>query len=240
MAGPRPVGPGLPSGGRRMGSLPAPAYNPNKPSAYGQDLISVTLQTRNLVRLVDRYTNSFRGQRFYDALRDANAAAAVKVQKGMYDDLQRQIGTHSTYAGPRPQRPNDRLGAAIMDERNALVYPNGFQVGVKAWLDRSPAALYWRTIEQGMSGYWTNALFTDIPGSGVWARPGEGGPHMRMIQLRNRGTAPRFWVRPIEAFEYSKGGRAAYRRLDIKDLYKRHLRDAGFKITDLNKGDYFK
>jgi hypothetical protein len=227
---PRPIGPGLPSGNRRMSRLP------------GEGVISVTFRSRELIRLVDRYTRSFRSQRFYDALRDANAAAAVKIQKGMYDELQRQIGTHSEYAGPRPQRPGDRLGAAIMDERNAVVYPNGFQVGIDDWLDKSPAALYWRVIEGGMSGYWASALFTDTPG-GPWKgfhAPGDGGPHMRMIKFTPGGRIPEVWVRPIKAFEYSKGGRAVYRRLSMGDLYARHLRNAGFKITSANKGDFFK
>lgn len=227
---PRPIGPGLPGGNRRMSRLP------------DDGPVSLTFHSRNLVRLIDQYSRSFRSQRFYDALRDANAAAAVKIQKGMYDELQNQIGTHSTYAGPRPQRPGNRLGTAIMDERNALVYPNGFQVGVEEWLDKSPAALYWRTIEQGMSGYWTNALFTDSPG-GSWRgfhAPGDGGPHRRMIQFKRGGRAPEFYVNPIHAFEYSKGGRLAYRRINMADLYQRHLRNAGFKITNANKGDFFK
>lgn len=252
MARRRAYGPGLSAGGRNMGRLPAPAFNPKLPDEGGADLISASFQARGLIRLVEQYTNRFRSQRFYDALREANAKAATAVQKGMYDELHRQIGTHSTYAGPRPQRDNDRLGQAIMDERNAVVYPNAFQVGVEAWLNKSPAALYWRSIEEGMAGYWTRALFKD-PG-GKFASPGDGGPHMRMIQFdtaaqrsaagkttsggRVRGAE--IHVRPIHAFHYSAGGQRALRRLDMEALYVRYLGRAGFPITAANKSQFFK
>jgi hypothetical protein len=154
----------------------------------------------------------------------------------MYDDLQRQIGTHSEYAGPRPQRPGDRLGAAIMDERNAVVYPNTFQVGLDDWLDKSPAALYWRVIEEGMAGYWASALFTDTPG-GPWKwfhAPGDGGPHMRMISSPRGGKIPeRREGPPHQGVRLLQGrSRGAYRRLDMGDLYVRHLRNAGFKNAE--------
>jgi hypothetical protein len=48
-----------------------------------------------------------------------------------------------------------------MNEKNRDVYANTFTVGLAHWLDQSPAALYWRSIEEGMAGYTANVLFSD-------------------------------------------------------------------------------
>lgn len=199
------------------------------------DSIEVHVQANAFIDVIQREVNKFQTAKYYAALQRVNTDVAIKIQQGMRDNLQSQIGTHSSY-GPRPQRPGQRLAKAIMNERNRDVYANAFTVGLAHWLDQSPAALYWRSIEEGMAGYTANVLFsngTAFDGAeGPWSAPGNGGPHMRMGQFTRRGgkmSGARVKVRPIEAFDYSAGGIEAYAKVDIGDRYVRALRAAGFK-----------
>lgn len=227
----------------RMGRLPAPIFdrrsaliNDNK-GARLQDLFSVSFEANRVVRLVERETHKFRSPAFYNALAAANSKAAVKIQQGMRDELQENIGD-------RPQRPGQRLQRSIMNEENRVVYANRFMVGIEAWMNKSPAALYWRQIEEGMGGYNAYVLFSGGPPfgspSGPWSSPGQGGPHMRLAQFNNRGGTQRGGLvhfRRTLGLHYSRGGSEAFDRLSMTDLYITHLRAAGFSV---NKGDYFK
>lgn len=233
-----------------MGSLPTSAIignfraGPNYPNLFDTEgrWFSVTFNTKEIIRLIDQETGKYRSDAFYGALKRANLRAAETVQKGMAESVRTQIGTHSHYAGPRPQRTGNRLIKSLMNAENRVVHSNNFMVGLETWMNRSPAAEYWRTIEEGMAGYDTRALFY-TPG-GKLASPGVGGPHMRMPQFTTLGTQGRqigaaIHVSPIEAFNYSEGGHEAFNNLDMADLYIRNLRAAGFKNVS-KKSSFFK
>lgn len=227
-------------------------------SNRGDANIQVRVDAGELLHLIDRETGRFRRKGFQQALADVHVEAAQVVQKGMAAELDAKVGRTGTY-GYRPQRPGRRLQTSLLNDQNREVFANTFTVGIPHWLDRSPAALYWRQIEEGTAGYSTNALFTDEGGPGGigspapmsghphWARPNEGGPHMRMAQFRpfeGRTKGVFIHVRGITAFRYSRGGLAGYRdftsKVDMADRYIRALRAAGFTVSRDKAGGFFK
>lgn len=243
---------------RPYGSLPQPIFDTRRARAaalpksnigLNDDLISLRYDTKTLLALTDKLTGAFRSQRFYQALQIANAKAAQQVQLGMRDSVRQQVGTHGSY-GPRPQRPGQRLERSIMSPRNFVANPNNFQVGIESWLNKSPAALYWRRIEEGdtrtFDAYilFSNQTATG-PAKGPYSAPGDGGPHMRMKQFGMRGGRARgVFVRgigPYPAFRYSQGGVTAFEAIDMGALYERYLQSyAGIRITKENRSEYYK
>lgn len=194
------------------------------------DGVAVRFDASEILHLIDRTTGSFRGGGFQRALASANAQAAKVVQEGMAKELDRQIGA-------REQRPGNRLRRSILNDRNVDVLANTFSVGLPSWMDQSPAALYWRRIEEGDPQTFTaRILFTnnavDSVGYGPpFARPESGGgTHMRMPQFRRRGVLVQ-GIGPFPAYEYSRGGFAAFARVDMADLYQRELRAVGIELS---------
>lgn len=193
------------------------------------DLFSVSFNAKDILHLMEKESRRYREPKFYDALKRANERAAVTIQKGMRDELRSKIGD-------RPQRPGKRLEKSIMSEQNRSVFPNTFMVGIEAWMNKSPAALYWRQIEEGMGGYTARVLFTNTGGAEGqvgprWFAPGDG-MQLRMGQFKRGGGR----LRGVEVHfkrtvgkDYSGGGKDAFDRLDMADLYIRTLRNAGFK-----------
>ena len=202
------------------------------------DLLSINFQTRDLIHLIDKLTGQFRDATFKAALHGANERAAIEIQKGMRKHLEERIGD-------RPQRQGKRLQKALTDEGNRIVKHNGFVVGVEAWLNKSPAAMYWRQVEEGMGAYVTRALFSNNGGPGgvgkvgrPFSRPNEGAmPHMRMKQYTRPGTTRGVPIR-VKAFPgyhfMRDGGADAFQKLDMADRYQRALRSVGINVS---KGD---
>lgn len=201
--------------------------------------VSAQFDTKSLIFLTDRISGSFRGTAFYEALAKANAEAAYVVREGMVQELDRQVSKNG-----RLQRPGRRLQMALEDDRNVRVLANSFQVGIEAWLNKSPAALYWRRIEEGdPKSFRARVLFTDvasgggygpITGSGRFYTPNESEGNMRMKQFDENGyKGILVRIRGYPALRFSKGGRRALGRFDMYATYERNLRAAGIRI---NKG----
>lgn len=200
--------------------------------AAGLDGFSVTFDASRLVALTDRVTNQFYPEtgKFQTALASVHAAAAEVVAQGMVDRLQRKVD-----AKGRPQRGNDRLAMSLLDPENAEWSANRFIVGKESWLERSPAALYWRGIEEGIGAYTTQALFTNTngpPWAGPYYRPNRKfrGDHLRMRQ----GVGPRgIKVRAFDGYRYSQGGADALQRFDMADRYRIALAAVGIDMSKI-------
>lgn len=229
----------------RHGRQPGRAINQNPRSKNYGSFISTEFNARSLVYLTDRVTGSFRGSAFNGALAKAHAEAAYVVQEGMVEELDRKVA-----ANGRLQRPGRRLQVALMDDRNVNVFTNSFQVGIEAWLNKSPAALYWRRIEEGdPKSFRARVLFTDvasdggygpITGQGRYYTPGETAGNMRMKQFDPKGhQGILVRIRGYPALRFSKGGKRALGRFDMYSAYERNLRSAGIRINKGTRGGIF-
>jgi hypothetical protein len=231
--------------GRSVGSGRLRQSGPGAAHSGTGAQISVRFDASSILRLVSEVDQRFRSANFYAALKRANERAARVVQFGMVDELERKIG-------PRPQRPGKRLARSIMNERNREVFANTFTVGRATWLDQSPAALYWRRIEEGDKKTFNSRIFftnnNDLsgpyaapwsPGGSTksWGRNGGtsrntpgGFPHMRMPQHMAKGVMV-VGIGPYPDLEYSQGGRRAFSRLNMEDLYRRELGAIGITLS---------
>lgn len=117
----------------------------------------------------------FRGHAFLAAVEEAHHTMAERVQEDAVAILRERVaatGRPQLEDAPREGREANRLQRSLLDPENAFSSPAGFGVGIPAWLDRSPAALYWRIIEEGGQGYTTRGLFFP-PGAPVPGSPAE-------------------------------------------------------------------
>lgn len=179
----------------------------------GQEGMSVRFEANSVLHLVDQVTGYFRGGPFQRAVERAHIAMAQEIQIGMANKLDDEMAGHSPR---RPQRPGERLKSAILDGRNVELTASGFLVGRPAWYDESSAELYWRSIERGLGGYTTTAVFTND--FATFSRPGQsGGPHMRMPQFGKRATPVE--VKAFPGYQFHKGGMDVFDRLDIVGHY---------------------
>jgi hypothetical protein len=194
----------------------------------GGDFITFRLQTKEFVRLVDRITNRFLGGGFQRALSRANELAAIQVQESIAEALDESIKEHRTRT--RPRRPEQRTKMAILDAENREVLGNTFRVGIPAWYDRSPAALYWRLIEEeGIGSYTTEGFFSN-PGA-VGPRPSPTG-QMALLQfhksLKNGHPPPVIQVGAFAAYHYHRiGVTNAVGQLHMGAKYLEELRKIG-------------
>lgn len=209
----------------------------------GRSSVTVRYDNAKLLALTDRVTGWFRGGAFQQALTEANAKVATNMQWGMVDELERQVKLTG-----RKQRGDERLEMSLLSEHNREAFANTFSVGRESWLDRSPARLYWRRIEEGDAATFdSRILFTNDFGSfyGPWSPSGRdtrasagnyhrkqppGYKHMRMPQ--HRGA----WVQnigPYPAYRYSRGARRVLQRTNMHDLYATHLARVGINISDV-------
>lgn len=195
-----------------------------------RETVTSRFDNSRMIHLVDTVTGNFRKANFYQALKQANTDAAIVVQEGMAARLRQNIGI-------REQRPGERLANALTDRRNREVFANTFSVGLTHWLDRSPAKLYYRRIEEGDTATFTaRILFTNNGDlSGPYSKPGDGTGHMRMRQFNPSGTRGVLTsgIGPFPALRYVAGGREAFAVLDMKALYAKALHAAG---VDISKG----
>lgn len=205
-----------------------------------RDTVSMRFDASSILYVVDKYTGYFRSGAVYGALSRANDQAAIKVQEGMVEVLNRQIGH-------RDQRPGKRLEMSLLDERNREVYANTFSVGISRWMDRSPAAAYYRAIDEGQPSYEAYVSFSDGPGTGPAKGPffrpmSGGGLNMRMPHSKSGPAKGRTLVEvgPFPEFHYTRGARTTIDAIDMAERYRAALATVGIKITKDNKSDYFK
>lgn len=213
----------------------------------GELEVSVRLNTNRFVYLTDRITRQFLGGAFQHALTRANEEAAIKIQDGMADFLNDQMARHSNGGTARPQRPGHRLVKSILHENNREATASGFLVHRPSWMDRSPAKMYWRSIEEGMGTFDGEILFADGPPEGrvtgkryqPWSPGGRratggyqaskppGYPHMRMPQHRGAFVQN---IGPYPKYEFTRGGKQTFDRIDFFAHYQRHLKPLGLDI----------
>lgn len=217
------------------------------------ELLSVRFQANSMIQLTERMTGYFRGGEFQRVLADVHTTAAMKIQQGMVDVLQRKIKDRP--GGMRPQREGARLETALLDERNRDVSASGYWVLRRSWMDESPAELYWRRIEEGdPKTFDSYILFTTdfqtfvgpySPGgqSSTQGRqrarakgPGhydaQGYPHMRMPQ--HAGAFVRD-IGPFPAHQFTEGGRRAMEQFDILGAYERGLKAIGLSLQEVRR-----
>lgn len=190
--------------------------------SFGEDL-SVTVRVRSGrngeggISLVNKLTKVFQGGEFRHIVADVNDRAAQAVQYGMASQLVKDTAKRG-----RPQRDDARLEASLLDENNRRVATNGFVVGIPSWLEQSPAALYWRGIEEGIPGYVPrNRILFKGPGGKASGPSGSTLNFFMKQGLRGRGATIEF-IHEFPGYHYSRGGRAAYGRYQ----YRRRLVDA--------------
>lgn len=196
------------------------------------------------VALVNRITGAFQGGVFQLVVEDVNRRAAEAVAKGMYQQLQKEIQKTG-----RPQRKDLRLERSLLDDQNIFASVNGFSVGRTGWLDRSPARLYYRRIEEGKTTQrmYVRNLFSGGPGTPLaWPYNPNGvqgangyhrgvpagylrGGNLKLIQRLGSGARLGF-VGPFPAYRYSRGGTAAFGRFNYARKMTQDLKKAGIPM----------
>jgi hypothetical protein len=212
-------------------------------TAPGKAGFSYRFQASSQIRLTDRVTGRFIGGGFNQALEEVHNKVAILMQEGQAQRLEEKID-----ATGRQQRPGERLKTSILHEANRDVTASGFTVGRPAWLDRSPAAVYWRRIEEGDTQTFDTiggAFFTSTFGPGSFAvanhalknlgSQGRGfGGAMRMPQ--RQALAPRILnVGPYPAYKFTLGGKAVLNRTDFGAHYSRALASRGIDMARVKK-----
>lgn len=207
----------------------------------GDASITVRFNANELISLANRTGGKFAGGSFQRALTAVHERASTKIQEGMVDRLNRAI--HET---GRVQRGGERLATALMHEENRTVSAGGFVVGRPYWLDRSPAKLYYRRIEEGdQKTFDAKILFTNdfskfvgpySPGGrhgrGYSSAQPVGYKHMRMPQHRGAFVQN---IGPFPAYRYSQGGVVAFRRFDMLANYTATLSAIGIPMEQYLK-----
>lgn len=220
----------------RLGKIPRSGFGPGKG-------ISTKFRANEWLRLSDEVLG-FWSNEFYRAVAEANEAMAIKVQEGMVEKLRAGVGRLG-----RPQRGGERLAMSLMHEENRLVTSSGFLVGREAWLNQSPARMYWRGIESGIGSYYTKALFFGPESEYTWSKMNRKGevveytteyvPPMRsMYRMNERMPQHRGFDVRISAFaghNYMSGGREAFERLQPYDFYDRAFSQYGMRLQPNQK-----
>lgn len=218
----------------------------------GEDLLSVNFNARNVLRLTDTITGKFRGGAFQRAISQTNEDAAVKIQVGMVKALREKIKRDRT------QRPGKRLEVALLHENNREVTASGFTVLRPSWMDRSPAALYWRQIEYGNDTiYFTQVWFTSDfqnfyapwspggstaqsqrrnsrTGGALYSRPKPPGyKHMRMPMHQPTGVPVA--AGPFPEYDFVAGGERVFQAYDFAGQFRKRCKAVGI---NLSAGDF--
>lgn len=205
----------------------------------GGDL-TFRFEARQMIALTDRERKKFFGGEFQRAMRAAHTTAAEIAAEGMVDKLDAEVAATGRTQDSRKGQ-GERLRDVLVDARNFDITASGFAVGRPAWLDESPAAKYWRQIEQGNpNSYLTQggALFTNDFSS--WHMPSTDRTHARMPQMfklgrvglrAGRPLGPTFWYGPFPEYRYSRGAGQAMRRLDMIAVYRKVLDPIGIDVS---------
>lgn len=215
------------------------------PTGVGRPGFSVRFESNAVLRLAQEIEGKFRfpGGGFQDAISEANDQAGIVIQEGMVKELQRRVrntGRDQTVKRP-PGQGKQALERSLLHENNRLATASTLLVGRESWLEQSPAALYWRQIEEGNPKVYTwSALFTNdmsrfyYPWSPGGSSRGHsramppGYPHGRMPQM---GRGAPMLVGPFPDYRYSRGGEQAADRFDWAGHYKLHLQRRGLDLS---------
>lgn len=197
--------------------------------------ITVRSYTGKSISLINRMTNKFQGGAFRIAVTDVNDKAGAFVQQGQVLRLKEKIKETG-----RTQTGQHTLEIALLDERNRRATVSGFIVGVKTWLDESPAALYYRRIEEGdpntfsayvlfTSGFGTSGPYS--PNGGNRSKP-LGYKHRTMLQGRGVFVTG---IGPYPAYHYSEGGREYLAKYDMRQRYIAALANVGIPLNQFQR-----
>lgn len=137
--------------------------------------VTFAFRATDLIKSARRLETQFRDG-YKLASRDAHDQMAAIVQARQAFQLRQSVRQTG-----REQRGDRRLQKSILDARNRSARVGGFSVGIESWLDRSPAALYWRALEVGGEPYTTRAFFVSKSGRASFAS----GAGFRTTHLRD-------------------------------------------------------
>lgn len=200
----------------------------------------------NQLLMLSRKIASKMATSFKQATKSVHADAASQIQTGMVRTLEQRVRETR-----RNQRGSKHLELALMNPRNASVTNRGYGVLKEDYMNRSPAALYWRRIEEGdqttFSGY---ILFTNDMAGGKRYGPyrpngkrvrytrqdgpvvvSDGAPpgykHTRMPQHKGAYVQG---IGPFPAYRFTEGGAAAFRSFPHYQRYEKALAAVGLKL----------
>lgn len=212
--------------------------------AVGDEFLSVRFDAKVLIRLADRTGKSF-GPGFREALAGVHERVAIKIQEAMVEELKRKV--HDT---GRHQRGSNYLEIALAAEGNRDWNARHFTVLRPAFMDRSPAELYWRQIEFGNTReYQGYVLFSNGGGKayGPWREGGQrklwgrqieqppGYKHSKLIMTRYGKGGWSSSIGPFPAYHYTRGGIRAMRSISMKAEYSKALSRIGIKFSDISR-----
>lgn len=202
----------------------------------GSIAISGTARLRGNIALTDLVTGQFRPGtgRFQQALKETHRRATVVIRKGQVDVVRASVkkrGRVQVY-----KNGNERLTSALNDDKNAQYTASEFRVNIAGWLDRSPAALYYRQIEHGVQqSFQVKGLFTD--NFRRWSGPIKGikGPDKDAHLIQGGRKAVPITVRGYPRFNYVRGGRQALNRFDMQRAYSEELGKVGIPMRKVTR-----
>jgi hypothetical protein len=183
-------------------------------------------------------------------VKQANEEMALEVANYMVKSLEESVKDRG-----RTQRGTELLARAILNEENRDASIDGFVVGTD-YMDRSPAKMYWRGVEEGSSKHVGRLIYgwfaDEVPSEPASRyRPSEARrTNARMIQLPHppQASGPQFtstpgyervggpfWFRiknPIPAYHYMREGAADWMSTgSAAATYRKVFASAGITMT---------
>lgn len=182
------------------------------------------------IRLTQQITGYFQPAAFYRKVALAHVDMAELVQERAVEILQERVaatGRPQLEDAPRPGREANRLETSILHEQNREVTASGWTVGRPGWLEESPAALYWRLIEEGGTAYRTFGFF--YPPGGKAELPGAQRTAIMLGQTLNTSRKPfPFLVAATPAYHMMEQAGQWFRtqRGLAASIYQKHFGDS--------------
>jgi hypothetical protein len=235
--------------------------------------VDMQFEASAFLRNVEAWRQRF-GRPLDQALRAAHTDMAIVVQQGQAERLRRNVarlgrpqkggGSVLSFGGSSRLRSLARTDGTLANVLTADGNRNptgaGFEVGIFAFLQASPARRYYRLIEDGMGSFWHAGYFFG------GAKPGPTPPlrHMARTQVRfpsavhpqrynyrkiaeanirrevNQGATyltrasmrgpVAVQTKPFPGHRYSEGGVEAFRRLSLHHTYNDYLHTIGIRV----------
>lgn len=176
---------------------------------------------RSIHRLNGQFARGAQG-----AVQRAHQRMAVRGTENQYRILEEEVSARATRY-PGSNRSTRHLRRAVRSEGNRRGlgrWVNGFEVGLPEFLDTTPAAPYWRQVEQGTSVFLGRQLLLVPSDTGLrdTTRSGARGPK---VQVRQRIEGYRFLNRGAEQTEQELKAGLAFR------IYRDEFRREGVELS---------
>lgn len=186
----------------------------------------VALDASGIVRQTGVVREEFQ-TKYKTALAFAHEEFAVQVQEQAVEIVRQRVQETG-----REQTGKQRLERSIMDDRNRTVNASGFAVGREAWMNRSPARMYWRALEVGGKPYTTKVAF--FRGAGGQSRPGANTTDVQMVQItgffRAKSRLKEIEISGTPDYAYFDGAADWFNALPdgvLLRTYQKHFKQAG-------------